>query len=158
MRSVIFWLWQLSRSMNYAVLLTTLSARVLLKLTLTEAQHQVAVFNEFAKKCIWLDFDLVSYSPDKLLLKCGIDLLSYTDAELEFRQVFVASVLATWTTDTSTGPVIRILEGSEAVSLNMQYQVERGYHLFAFQPEYLAKSVYCVVAAKRFTWRNLKDI
>lgn len=60
----------------------------------------------------------------------------------------------TWKTDTSL-PVLRVLTGDEARSINKRYRVEQGYHLFAFQPEDIADDARCIIAAKAFSWKLL---
>ena len=122
------------------------------KLISVESQHQIAAFNEFAQRTLWLDFELVSCSQISAVLTCGADLSFNPDAEIRFDGIFFASMLMSWKTDTSIGPVVQVVSGSEAVKLNQQYQVERGFHLFEFQPEGLSGEARCLIAAKEFSW------
>lgn len=123
-------------------------------MTQSEVLSQVAIFNDLVKEKPWLDVDLAECSPQAVVLRCGIDLSVGPDLEIRFDTVFFASLLMTWKTDTASS-VLRVLAGEEAVRVNMQYRVEQGYHLFAFQPEDLADGVRCLIAAQAFSWREI---
>ena len=119
--------------------------------------EQVAAFNDHLQTNLWLDIELRMCSPHTLVLDCGIDLSSKPDVEMRFGTVFFTSILMSWKTDTSVGHVMQVVSGLEAVKLNEQYQVERGFHLFAFQPEGLSGEASCLIAAKEFSWRVTTD-
>ena len=123
-------------------------------MTQSEALGEVAIFNEIVRKKPWLDVDVAECSPQAVVLHCGIDLSEGPEMEVRFDTVFFASLLMTWKTDTSL-PILQVLTGEEAFRINGQYQVEQGYHLFAFQPEYLADGVRCLIAAQAFSWREM---
>jgi hypothetical protein len=121
-------------------------------MTPSEALNQAMIFNDLCRKNPWLDIDLVQCSPQSVILHGGIDLSVGPDIELRFDTVFFACLLMTWKTDTSL-PVLQVLTGEEAIAVNGRYRVEHGYHLFTFQPEYVADGVRCMIAAKTFCWR-----
>lgn len=123
-------------------------------MTESEALSQVAIFNDHVKEKLWLDVDLAECSPQAVVLHCGIDLSVGPDIEIRFDTVFFSSLLMTWKTDTAFS-VLQILTGEDAMRVNIQYRVEQGYHLFAFQPEDLADGVRCLIAAQAFSWREM---
>jgi hypothetical protein len=123
-------------------------------MTQSDILTQVALFNNLVKQKPWLDIDLVECSPRSVILDCGIDLSVGPDLVVKFDTVFFASLLMTWKTDT-TSPVLQVLTGEDEVRVNQQYRVERGYYLFAFQPEDLAEGVCCIIAAQQFSWQVL---
>jgi hypothetical protein len=119
-----------------------------------EVLNQVFILNKLLQEKPWLDIDLVECSPYSLVLDCGLDLTVGADLEIRFTDIFLTSMVMTWKTDTSK-PVIRVLTGDEAYSINVKFSVEEGYHLFSFQPEYLTVDTCCLIAAKSFTWTEI---
>jgi hypothetical protein len=119
-----------------------------------EVQKQVLILNKLLQEKPWLDIDLVECSPYSLVLDCGLDLTVGADLEIRFSDIFLTSMVMAWKTDTSK-PVIRVLTGVEAYSINVKFRVDEGYHLFSFQPENLTADTSCIIAAKSFTWSEI---
>jgi hypothetical protein len=123
-------------------------------MTYTEVFSQVANLNGILQGKPWLDIDVVDCSPQAVVLACGIDLSVGPDIEIRFDSVFLACLLMTWKTDTSS-PVLQILTNEEAMQTNRLYCVEQGHHLFAFQPEDRGREARCLIAAKSLSWQAI---
>jgi len=128
--------------------------RIGASMTQTEAFNQVAMFNAFVGKKLWLDVDVVECSPESVVLHGGIDLSVGPDVEIRFDTIFFVSLLMTWRTDTSS-PILKILTGEDACRINRQYRIEQGRHLFAFLPEDFDEAR-CLIAAGSFCWRVIE--
>lgn len=108
--------------------------------------------NSFLMKGLWFDFEIMEYRGYDLTIMGSIDISASHDIEIIFKNVFFISLPAEWKTDTSD-MVLEILEGPEAIELNQKYNVEQGYVIFKFIPEYLDAG--CYVAAKEIDY-NIK--
>jgi uracil DNA glycosylase len=85
-------------------------------------------------------------------LGCGVDLTVGAQIEITFESIFFSILVMTWRTDTSR-PVVTLLQGEEARTINEIYEVEQHHHLFACHPEGL--SVRCIIAAKAVSWKEV---
>ena len=117
-------------------------------------RDSVESFNALVQSRLWLDFDVVASGPQTTVVDCGLDLTVGPEIRLEFSGVYFQTILMAWKTDTSR-PVLKLLDAADAVRINSMYRIERGHHLFAFQPEDLAADARCIIAAKAIVWKSL---
>jgi hypothetical protein len=73
--------------------------------------------------------------------------------EITFEDVYHLSVNRIWRTDTSK-PVLKLVEGEEAFSLNKKYSIEQGNVLFKIIPEDINTAFY--IAAKGISYNTDK--
>ena len=117
---------------------------------------QVQSLNAYIQGCPWFDFDIIKCDPYRLIIHGGLDLSVDAEVAIQFDNIFAVSTLMTWKTDTSR-QCLSVLSGEEARRLNLQYHLEQGHHLYAFQPEYYPDTFRCWIAAKTMSWQPLAD-
>lgn len=121
-----------------------------------EIQKVVEDINHYVQAQLWLDFEISQYQSGKLNVIGSIDPSSAPDIEICFEDIFFISLPMEWKTDTSAS-VLVLLERDEAFSINKKFQVEQGYHLFKFIPEYYPDEFGCLIAAKKISFLNKKE-
>ena len=119
-----------------------------------EAKKIVSEINDHIRKQLWMDFEVVQYSKNKLIIFGSIDpSSSIHNIEIWFEDVFFISLPLEWKTDTSNG-VLELLEGENAYLINRQFQVEQGYHIFKFTPEDYPNTFGCLLGAKKIAYKK----
>ena len=101
-----------------------------------------------------MDFEIIEYSRYKLKIIGSIDISSAPNIEIVFKDVFFAFTVFNWKTDTSC-KVISLVKGDEAKKINMEFQVEQGYHLVKFQAEDYPYNFGCLFGIKEVQLKEL---
>ena len=70
-----------------------------------------------------MDFEIIEYSRYKLRIIGSIDISAAPNIEIVFKDVFFASTVFNWKTDTSCN-IISLLKGDEARKINIKFQVK----------------------------------
>jgi len=109
--------------------------------------------NSFLMQELWMDFEVIQYTGNELVIMGSIDISNPHDIEIIFRDVFFISMPMEWKTDTSK-TVLEVVEGQPAIDLNKKFQVEQGYHIFKFIPEDYDKDFGCFIAAKGINYKR----
>lgn len=117
----------------------------------TELQSTVAEINTFLQTKPWLDFEIIAYDQQKLTVIGSIDPSSRHNIEIYFDDVFFVSSPVEWKTDT-TKIVLCIIEGEQAVKLNIKFRVEIGYFIFQFVSEDYPEDFGCLIAARNISY------
>lgn len=122
-----------------------------------EAIKSINRLNKYIQRELWFDFELMQYEAGTLRMIGGIDLSSRgsENVDIQFTQVFFASLPAEWMTDTSTPPV-RLLTAGEAFGVKRVFGIDQECHIFRFNPEYYPEDFGCLVGAKEISFRLLK--
>lgn len=120
----------------------------------TEIEEVIKRINEFLQEQLWMDFEIIEYS--KLCLKIigSIDISNAPTMELILRDVFFISAPLNWQTDTSKN-VITLLKDEDAKKINLQFQVEQGYHIIKIDPEDYPSSFGCLFGVKELFFNLL---
>lgn len=107
--------------------------------------------NSFIMQNLWMDFEVMQYVGNEVIIMGSIDISNPHDIEISFRDVFFISVLMEWKTDTSK-KILEIVDGEQAVNINRKFHVEQGYHIFKFVPEDYDSNFGCFIAAKEINY------
>lgn len=110
--------------------------------------------NEYLESQLWMDFEIVKYSRYELKIIGSIDTSSAPNIEIVFKDIFFASTVFNWKTDTSQ-KAISLIKGEEARKINIEFQVEQGYHLVKFQAEDYPDHFGCIFGIKEIEFREL---
>lgn len=124
-------------------------------MNINEIRKVVADINHYAKKQLWLDFEVNQYLNRKMTVIGSIDPSSTPNIEIHFEDIFFVSLPTEWNTDTSVS-ILVLPEGEEAFLINKKFQVEQGYYLFKFIPEYYPDEFGCLIASKKISFLNKK--
>lgn len=117
-----------------------------------EVESIVEKINSFLNSKLWMDFEITQYTNYKLLITGSIDPSSInSDIEIEFQEVYYASMLFNWETDTSI-QAIELVSESEAEEMYFKYKIERGTYIFKFYPEDYSSDVEFYVCAKNISY------
>lgn len=108
--------------------------------------------NTFLQRELWFDFEIMEYKNSRLMLFGSVDATYRHDIEIYFHDVFFVSAPMEWQTDTSTPP-LELVKGEEADRLNINFQVEHGFYIFRFNPEYYPREFGCFIAAKEIKYK-----
>lgn len=119
-----------------------------------EIQEVLDTFNQYLSGQSWMDFELIEFSGGELKIIGSLDISSRPDIELVFKDVFFASAPFNWTTDTSRQVAV-LLSGEEAKKVNLEYQVELGYHIIKIYPEDYPEDFGCLFGVKSAFFRVL---
>ena len=100
-----------------------------------ENENVVLELNKYISSLLWVDFDVVSFCEDNLLIHGGIDLLYGPDIEITFKGVFAVQGKFSWTISTDKNEKIKRLyyDVYDDKIMLQNLQPEVGYHLFAFK-------------------------
>lgn len=123
-------------------------------MTEQEVRHVLAKINEYLDSQLWMDFEIIEYSHYELKLIGSIDISSAPNIEIVFKDIFFASTVFNWKTDTSH-KAISLIKGDEARKINMKFQVEQGYHLVKFQAEDYTDNFGCIFGIKEVEFKEL---
>jgi hypothetical protein len=96
--------------------------------------EKIKEINDFLKKEMWFDFELLDYSKNCLTVVGSTDFSYFHNIEISFKDVFYISCNVEWRSDTSEN-IIEIEQGDEARKINVANKIEQGYTLFKFIPE-----------------------
>ncbi len=110
--------------------------------------------NKYLNKQLWMDFEIIEYSKYVLRIIGSLDISAMPNIEITFKDVFFASAVFEWQTDTSQ-QVLFLIEGSEARELNMKFRVEQGYHLIRFKAEDYPDNFGCIFGVKEILFKKL---
>lgn len=119
-----------------------------------DVQKVVEEIDTRLRKELWFDFEVTQYRKNKLTIIGTLDSSGQHKIEICFEDVFFVSLPIGWQTDTSK-PVLVLVEGDDAFTLNKRFQVEIGYHIFRFTPEYYPEDFACYVAAKHISFKDI---
>ena len=110
--------------------------------------------NRFLSRQLWMDFEIIEYSKQSMKIIGSIDISALPVMELIFEDVFFASTVFNWATDTRK-TVISLLEGKDAKAVNMNYRVEQGYHIIKIAPEDYPEEFGCIFGVKKIYFNLL---
>ena len=123
-------------------------------MTEKEIRNVLTRINKYLESQLWMDFEIIEYSQYELKIIGSIDISSGPNIEIVFKDIFFASTVFNWKTDTSR-KAISLIEGDEARKINMEFQVEQGYYLVKFQAEDYADDFGCIFGIKEVEFREL---
>ena len=84
--------------------------------------------NEFLKKELWMDFDLLKIDLNEVVLSGRVSELGEEVIKISFIEPFMVSCSMYFTY--KEGDSISLLQGDEEIALNKKYHVETGNHIF----------------------------
>ena len=113
-----------------------------------QARQSIDDINTYLQQKPWLDFEVMEYRGDTLIVMGSLDTSAPHDIEIRFKGVFFMSLPMEWKTDTSMPP-LGLVAGDDAVRLNQRFQVEQGHHIFRFVPEDYPEDFGCWCALER---------
>lgn len=117
-----------------------------------EIERIVEKINSYLSSKSWMDFEVTQYINYKLLISGSIDTSSSnTDIEIEFQNVYYASLLSDWKTDTSI-QVLELVSDFEAEEISSRLKIESGTYIFKFYPEDYSSDVGCYICAKSIAY------
>lgn len=122
-------------------------------MTKQEIKNVLVEINEYLETQLWMDFEIIEYSRYALKIIGSLDISFAPNIEIIFKDVFFASTIFNWKTDTSH-EIVSIIEGDEARKINMEFQVEQGYHLVKFQAEDYPDDFGCIFGIKEVMFRK----
>ena len=142
------------RNHFYNVLCLSEAKGMDIKMTEQEIENVLTKINEYLESQLWMDFEIIEYSRYKLRIIGSIDISAAPNIEIVFKDVFFASTVFNWKTDTSCN-IISLLKGDEARKINIKFQVEQGYHLVKFQAEDYPYNFGCLFGIKEVQFKEL---
>ena len=116
-------------------------------------QNKVSKANAAIRQLAWCDFEIVDFGRTKLRLQGSLSTSYPFDIQITFEDVFFIQCSTSWKTDTSKD-VLVLINGDEAVDLNLKYQVETGYSIFRIFPEDLETTFYVVARDLHYETRS----
>ena len=117
-----------------------------------EVESIVEKINSYLNSELWMDFEVTQYTNYKLLVTGSIDpSSSNSDIEIEFQEVYYASILFNWGTDTSI-QAIELVSDYETKEMYSKYKIESGTYIFKFYLEDYSSDVECYVCAKNISY------
>lgn len=97
--------------------------------------EKVKYIDQFVRENAWFDFQVVSFECGCLVIHGGIDLTVGRQLEIKFENVLCYHGPFDWRSDTSK-TVFDTPAENEIPDINIKYEIEVGYNVFRFQPEY----------------------
>lgn len=122
-------------------------------MTEQEVKTVIDEMNEYLNKQLWMDFEVIEYSKYALRMIGSLDSSALPDIEIIMKDIFFASAVFEWETDTSQ-QVVFLVEGSEAKRINMRFHVEQGYHLIKFKAESYPDPFECLFGVKEISFKK----
>ena len=99
---------------------------------------------------LWFDFRVFSFGQNRLIVAGGNDLTYYHSIEIIFEEVFfVSAVFQCWHSDTKQ---IVFTERTDSAEINLQFEIEQGFRVFAFKAEDYNHEM--VIAAKSISYNT----
>ena len=116
---------------------------------MTEQEIKIVVhqINDYLSEQLWMDFEIAEYSKYVMRISGCLDFSGQPNLEIILHDVFFASAVFAWTTDTAR-QAVELIEGEEARQINMKFHVEQGYHLIRFQAEDYPDTCGCIFGVK----------
>ena len=95
---------------------------------MTEQEIKIVVhqINDYLSEQLWMDFEIAEYSKYVMRISGCLDFSGQPNLEIILHDVFFASAVFAWTTDTAR-QAVELIEGEEARQINMKFHVEQGY-------------------------------
>ena len=123
-----------------------------------EVESIIENINSYLNSKLWIDFEVTQYTNYKLLLTGSIaPSSSNANIEIEFQEVYYASMLFNWKTDTSI-QAIELVSDYEAKEMYSKYKIESGMYIFKFYSEDYLSDIGYYVCAKNISYIiNEKD-
>lgn len=103
-------------------------------MTKYEIKKVIEEINQYLSEQLWMDFEIIEYSKYILRIIGSIDISAAPNIEIILKDIFFASTVFNWETDTSR-QVLSLIEGNEARKINIKFRVEQGYFLIKFNTE-----------------------
>ena len=113
--------------------------------------NKVNELNSLLSHEIWLDMELFEIRKGCLTIIGSIDFTYGHSIEIRFEDVFYLNLRSEWTVETSN-PFLKIVDGDEAYSINLQFRIESGYTLFKIIHEDANSPFY--IAAKSLSYNT----
>jgi hypothetical protein len=99
---------------------------------------------------LWFDFHVFSFEQNRLIIAGGKDLTYYHSIEIVFREIFfVSAIFQGWHSNTKQ-PVFT--ERTDSADLNLHYEIEQGFRIFAFIAEDYSQEM--IIAAKDVSYNT----
>jgi hypothetical protein len=108
---------------------------------------KVDEINNFLKKEMWFDFEILGYKKNDLTVIGSTDFSYYHNIEIHFKDVFLIHCHSEWKSDTSKS-IIEIIQGNTAKKINIENKIEQGYTLFKLIPEDMYEDSFFYIAAR----------
>ena len=98
-------------------------------------QTEVLEINKYICSQLWVDFEVVCYNQERLVIRGGVDLLYGYDIEITFENVFAVQGKFSWTiSGDKVEKVVHLLyDVFDNRDMLLNIQPETGYHLFSFK-------------------------
>ena len=120
-----------------------------------QARRAVDEINAHLLQMPWLDFEVMEYRGETLVVRGSLDTSTSHDVEIKFKGVFFVSLPVEWKTDTRRPP-LAVMMAEEAAALNRRFQVEQGNHIFQFTPEDYPQEFGCLICAREISFDVVK--
>lgn len=112
----------------------------------------VETIDSIIRKEKWFDLHVAEYDGYSLSIVGGIDLSYFHTLEVIFEDVFFFSGFVNgWHSDTSSNVFIM---PENKIELNRKFEIQQGYHLFAFIPEDYTNKIF--IASKNISFNASK--
>jgi hypothetical protein len=108
---------------------------------------KVNEINDFLKKEMWFDFEMLEYKKNILTVVGSTDFSYSHNIEIYFKDVFSIHCNSEWKSDTSKN-IIEIVQGDTAKKINIENKIEQGYTLFKLIPEDMNEESFFYIAAR----------
>lgn len=106
----------------------------LLEKYMNDLELKIKEINSFIQSFLWMDFEIELYTNNQLIIRGYMDFSEQFIIEITFQNVFMVNSLFSWKTDTSKD-IFGIIKGDDAIKINLQYYVEKGYYIFSIISE-----------------------
>lgn len=117
-----------------------------------ENDKVVYEINKYICSQLWIDFEVVSFDNENLIIHGGVDLLYGVDIEIIFNNVFAVQGKFCWTISTDSDKDVKylIFDNYDDRTMLENLQPEIDYHLFAFNidNDYDDKDLFFYIFAK----------
>jgi len=110
----------------------------------------ISQIDKFIRNNEWFDFHVWKYDGRSLVISGSIDLTYYHKLEIIFEDVFfVSAFFQEWHSDTSK-TVIEIPDGEHCKTLNINFEIEKGYQIFIIRTEDYKNDIYIAAKAVKY--------
>lgn len=101
---------------------------------MNDLELKIKEINSFIQSFLWMDFEIELYTNNQLIIRGYMDFSEQFIIEITFQNVFMVNSLFSWKTNTSKD-IFGIIKGDDAIKINLQYYVEKGYYIFSIISE-----------------------
>lgn len=122
---------------------------------LSEINQQIDEINTFLQEHLWMDFEVVKYQDNELVLWGSLSMSYPYNIEIIFTDIYFVSLPFDWHTDTKV-TILSIVEDDEARRINEYFRVEIGNFLFCFKPKDKHESTKCLIGARKIRYNISK--